>query len=71
MLRLYAYSFPQFVLFNEYSQANIDISGDTLNVVFAIHKYKQNKPTGLLFKEFPVVSTMSQFSRLFVISSYF
>jgi len=47
MLRLYAYSFRQFVLFNKYSQANIDISGDTLNVVFAIHKYKQNKPTGL------------------------
>jgi hypothetical protein len=28
-------------LLHQYSQANIDISADTLNVVFAQHKYKQ------------------------------
>jgi hypothetical protein len=47
------YSFPQFVLLNEYSKVNIDISGDTLNVLFAIHKYKQNKPTGLPIQGIP------------------
>jgi len=52
-IKCFAYNFPQFVLLNEYSQANIDISGDTLNVVFAIHKYKQNKPTGLPIQGLP------------------